>query len=161
MFLVVLKFCFERLPLVGAQIELVKGVIVWEHVFLAAKQDKVWCVWADGVISERRWVLLFGRSDFYLSPFRRQVIELGFDKIIENTFFLVVAAMNENFSCLNAWGKVRTRGDFTIEPEFDPSGIDLFVLKGFGDIDFEAASLVVIVLRGKDVQWGIFKLLHE
>ena len=69
--------------------------------------------------------------------------------------------MNENFSCLDAWGKVWARGDFAIEPELDPSGIDLFVLKGFGDIDFEAASLVVIVLRGKDVQWGIFELLHE
>ena len=56
----------------------------------------------DGVVSERRWVLLFGRTHFNLSPLRRQVVELRLDKIVENALFLIVTSVNKDFSGLDA-----------------------------------------------------------
>ena len=55
--------------------------------------------------------------------------------------------MYEHFAGLDAGGKVGSWGDFVIELQLDPACVDLPLFEGFGDINFQHGSSVIVVVR--------------
>ncbi len=141
-FLTILEYHFKILPLSSAKVELVKCIVVLHHVLLSSEENQVGSIRTKSVVSQSRWVVL-ATAHLDLIPLRGQVVELGFNKLVENSLLHIVPAMNVNFAGLNTGGKIWPGCKLATEFQFNPSGINLFLFVGFGKIDFEVWIFMV------------------
>jgi len=63
-----LKFRLKLLPLIGPQIKLVEGAVIFEHVLLPTKKNQIRSKRANRVISQRWGILLLWTSNLHFVP---------------------------------------------------------------------------------------------